>query len=121
MPAYPAPAYGAPIVAGPRPSTAGGTVTLALVFAGIAVITGWANTLAMFLSYRLNLPPWFLSLLGGLTIALFDVLALVLGIIAARRGGGVRAGIAIGVATVGLLGLLFSLTLPALYSTLMRF
>ena len=128
-PAYPAPGYGAvhaapgyaAPIAGPQPSTAGGMVMLALVFAGLAVITGWANTLGAFLSYRLNLPPWIFSLLGGLTIAVFDALALVFGIIAARRGGGVRAGIAIGVAIVGLLGLLFSLTLPALYSTLMRF
>jgi hypothetical protein len=115
-----APGYGAPFTALPRPNGAGGVAVLALVFAGIAVLVGWMNTLGAFLAYRFDTPAWVFSVLGGLVIVVFDVLALVFGIVAARRGSGVKGGIAIGVAAVGLLGVLFSMMIPALYSALMR-
>jgi hypothetical protein len=123
VPGYGAPAapgYGAPFTALPRPNGAGGVAVLALVFAGIAVLAGWMNTLGSFMAYRFDTPMWVFSMLGGLVIVVLDVLALVFGIVAARRGSGVKGGIAIGVAAVGLLGVLFSMMIPALYSALMR-
>lgn len=120
-PGYPTPGYPVAPGADVRPRAAAGSVTLALVFAGIAVIAGWGSTLASVMSYRLDLPIWAFSLVGGLITTVFDVLALVFGIIAARRGGGVRAGIAIGIGIVGLLGELFSMMMPALYTLLARF
>ncbi|PRB05036.1 hypothetical protein [Microbacterium sp. MYb64] len=115
-----APGYGAPFAAAARPNGGRGAAVLALVFAGIAVLSGWMNTLGSFMAYRFHTPAWVFPVLGGLVIVVFDVLALVFGIIAARRGSGVKGGIAIGVAAVGLLGVLFSMMIPALYSTLMR-
>lgn len=127
-PGYPAPGYGvpavpeygAPFAAAGRPNGGRGAAVLALVFAGIAVLSGWMNTLGSFMAYRFDTPAWVFSVLGGLVIVVFDVLALVFGIVAARRGSGVKGGIAIGVAAVGLLGVLFSMMIPALYSALMR-
>ncbi|MBS1697486.1 MAG: hypothetical protein JST25_03690 [Actinobacteria bacterium] len=109
---------GAPLAAGARPSGAGSTATLALVFACTAALVGWANSIGTFLTFRLGAVAWIFPVLGGFALVVLDLLALVFGILAARRGGGVKAGIAIGIATMSLLGLLFGMLLPLLYSAL---